>query len=466
MKFNVDKKLIIYGASFFVCLVVFGMAIFFSSKGDSSLEIKTLEGKVVSTVSDLLTVEDSTNIKYTFDDDISALVGDELIIKYTGELDESKSIQDVEVIDYTVVASNTINNTTNTNNSSSKGLENNGIFSDYYTFASNKLKELSLNEKIGQMLLVRYPDSNQKELLKKYGFGGYVFFEKDFKDKTKEEVQKMMSELQSSYKIPILTATDEEGGKVVRVSSNTNLASSKFKSPKELYDLGGFTTIRQDTIAKSKLLKELGINVNLAPVVDVVTDSNAYMYDRTIGADTSVTSEYAKTVIEASKGTSVSYTLKHFPGYGNNTDTHTGTSMDSRSLDDIKSNDLPPFEVGIEAGAEAVLVSHNIVTSIDSSNPASLSKSVHNLLRGDLGFTGVIITDDLDMGAISTVSNPVVKAVLAGNDLIIVTDYEEAFNELKTAVNDGDITESQIDDIVLRILAWKYYKGLIAINQK
>ncbi|MGM9881519.1 MAG: glycoside hydrolase family 3 protein [Bacilli bacterium] len=463
MKFNIDKKIIIYSISLFACLVVFGMAIFFSSKSGNSLEIKTLEGKVVSASSNLLTVEDGTNIRYTFDENISALVGDELIIKYTGDLDKSKSVQDVEVIDYTVVASNTTNGINNTSNNVSKDM---GIFSDYYTFASNKLKELSLNEKIGQMLLVRYPDSNQKELLKKYGFGGYVFFEKDFKNKTKEEVQNMMRELQSSYKIPILTATDEEGGKVVRVSSNTNLASSKFKSPKELYDFGGFTTIRQDTIAKSKLLKELGINVNLAPVVDVVTDSNAYMYDRSIGADTSVTSEYAKTVIEASKGTSVSYTLKHFPGYGNNTDTHTGTSTDSRSLDDIKTNDLPPFEVGIEAGAEAVLVSHNIVTSIDSNNPASISKSVHNLLRNNLGFTGVIITDDLDMEAVSAVSNPVVKAVLAGNDLIIVTDYEEAVNELKTAVNDGNITESQIDDIVLRILAWKYYKGLIDINQK
>ena len=185
------------------------------------------------------------------------------------------------------------------------------------------------------------------------------------------------------------------------------------------------------------------------------------MYERTIGQSTDITSDYAKTVIESSKGLGVSYTLKHFPGYGNNADTHTGSATDQRTLEEITKNDLPPFEAGISKGAEAVLVSHNTVTSIDSNNASSLSPSVHNLLRNQLGFTGIIMTDDLAMGAVSSVPDVYVKAILAGNDLLITTDYEESFNSIKKAVQDGTISESLIDKLAFRILAWKYYKGLM-----
>ena len=341
-----------------------------------------------------------------------------------------------------------------------------GIFDQFVTLANNKLKTMTLDEKIAQLLLVRYPDRDMVQTLEKYQFGGYVFYAKDFKNKTTEEVQAMMNELQSVSKIPILTAVDEEGGTVVRVSSNSNLAKERFKSPRELYLEGGFTKIEEDTINKSILLNNLGINLNLAPVVDVSTNSSDYMYKRTLGEDTTLTSNYAKTVIKASKGLGVSYTLKHFPGYGNNADTHTGTAVDNRTYEEILKNDLPPFEAGISEGAEAVLVSHNTVTSIDDKNPASLSKDVHNLLRNELGFTGIIITDDLAMGAVSTINNATVKALLAGNDLIITTDYEESIEEIKEAINDNIIDESLIDKLAVRVLAWKYYKGLIFENQK
>ena len=325
---------------------------------------------------------------------------------------------------------------------------------------------MTLDEKIAQLLLVRYPDDEPISILEKYQFGGYVFYEKDFKNKTTEEVKTMINELQSIAKVPILTAVDEEGGTVVRVSSNSNLAKERFKSPRDLYLEGGFTKIETDTIDKSLLLASLGINLNLAPVVDVSTDSSDYMYKRTLGENTNLTSTYAKTVIKASKGLGVSYTLKHFPGYGNNDDTHTGTVVDDRTYEEILNNDLPPFKAGIAEGAEAVLVSHNTVTSIDNTNPASLSKDVHNLLRNELGFTGIIITDDLAMGAVSTIDNATVKAILAGNDLLITTDYEESISDIKQAINDNTIDESLIDKLAFRVLAWKYYKGLIFENQK
>lgn len=320
---------------------------------------------------------------------------------------------------------------------------------------------MPLNEKIGQLFLVRYPDTNAIEDLKKYNLAGYIFFEKDFKNKTENEVKNMITNLQDAAKIPILTAVDEEGGKVVRVSSNTNLVKEEFKSSKELYNEGGFNLIKDDTIYKSSILKNLGLNLNLAPVVDVSTDSSDYIYERTLGENTSLTSTYAKTVIDASMGTGVSYTLKHFPGYGHNTNTHDEDSIDNRTYEEIRTNDLPPFKAGIDVGAEAILVGYNVVTSIDNKNPASLSASVHNLLRNNLDFTGIVMTDNLDMGALSNIDNTVVKAVLAGNDLIITTDYKSDIAALKTAVSNGTVSEELIDKLAFRVLAWKYYKGLL-----
>lgn len=452
-----NKKIIV---SISLVVVVMFCGILFGVFGRDELETSSINGKVLKCSGDSITVQDSDNVIYTFNaENMDVSVGNNIFIEYTGLLDKNNEIQDIVVVNYDVI-------TTANDTSVPDEWQDNGIFSKYYTLAYNKVKDMSLDEKIGQILLVRYPDSNAVSDLKKYNFGGYVFFEKDFKNKTKDEVIKMMNELQEVSDIPILTAVDEEGGKVVRVSSNPNLADSAFLSPSELYNEGGLSLIKDDTVRKSELLKSLGINLNLAPVVDVSTNPDDYMYGRSLGKDTSTTSMYANTVISASKGTGVSYTLKHFPGYGNNSDTHTGSSIDSRTLDDIIQNDLPPFESGISAGAEAILVSHNVVSSIDSNNPASLSSSVHNLLRNRLGFTGIVITDDLAMGAISSVDNAIIRSILAGNDLIITTDYVNDINKIKTAINDGIISEDMIDKLAFRVIAWKYYKELIFDNQK
>lgn len=429
--------------------------------GKDKVKTKKMTAAVISMNDKTLTVQDSNQIIYTFlGENIKADMGDRIQIEYSGNLDKNKNLQDSTIIRYT----------TSTVSLDDNGIPttwlDNGIFSNYYILANNKLKTLSLDEKIAQLLLVRYPDTNAKEELKKYQFGGYVFFEKDFKNKTEKEVQNMMSSLQEVAKIPILTAVDEEGGKVVRISSNPNLADEKFKSSKELYANGGFAKITEDTIYKSKLLNNLGLNLNLAPVVDVSTNASDYMYDRALGENTELTSTYAKTVISASKDTGVSYTLKHFPGYGNNADTHAGSSVDTRSYDDILKNDIPPFSAGIDAGAEAILVSHNTVNSIDTNNPASLSASVHNLLRNKLGFTGIIMTDDLAMGAVSSIDNATVKAILAGNDIIITTDYASSMEKIKNAVSNNTIDENLIDKLAFRVLAWKYYKGLMFENHK
>ncbi len=427
---------------------------------EPEVKTKKITASVLKVNDKHLTVRDKNHIIYTFSVDeveTTANVGDEVVIEYTGLLDKNKNKQETSVINYENAS------TSKDENGIPTDWLDNGIFSDYYILANKKLEKMTLDEKIAQLLLVRYPDTDTKAIndLKKYQFGGFVFFERDFKNKTSPEVKSWIKGLQEASKIPLLTAVDEEGGKVVRVSSNPNLVAEKFKSSQELYKEGGLSLIKTDTETKSKVLNNLGLNLNLAPVVDVSTNSQDYMYERSLGQNTEITSDYAKTVIEASKDTGVSYTLKHFPGYGNNSDTHTGTSVDDRSYDDIVKNDLPPFKAGIESGAEAVLVSHNTVTSIDNTEPASLSASVHNLLRNELKFTGIIITDDLAMGAVSSINNATVKAIQAGNDLIITTDYEKSFNEIKNAIENGTISEDLIDKLAFRVLAWKYYKGLL-----
>lgn len=456
-----NKNILIY-LVVFLTLITGGILLMKVTNKDTLYDVNKMEGMVVSVNGNDLMIQDNENIIYTLEiKDTNVSIGDHVLIEYTGLLNKNKDKQDIKVTKYY-----TSKVSQDDDGNPMIDWDNNGMFKQFYTLANNKLEKLTLDEKIGQLLLVRYPDSNQNELVKKYNFGGYVFYEKDFTDKTKYEVVRMMDELQSSSKIPLLTAVDEEGGNVVRISSNPNLVNSKFLSPSELYKEGGFDVIREDTVNKSKVLSSLGINLNLAPVVDVVTDPNSYMYDRSLQQNTELTSTYAKTVINASKDSSVSYVLKHFPGYGNNGDTHVGTSTDTRSYDDIYDNDLPPFKAGIEVGSEAILVSHNTVTAIDDVNPSSLSISTHNLLRNDLKFTGIVIADDLGMGAVSNIQNKVVKAILAGNDLIIVTDYEEAINQIKTAINDGTISEDLINKLAGRVIAWKYYKGLMYENQK
>lgn len=325
------------------------------------------------------------------------------------------------------------------------------------------LDNMSVEEKVGQMFMVRVPKENADKRVSEYHLGGYIMFGRDFDNKTKEEVINNIASWQEASDIPMLIGVDEEGGTVNRISTNTEFRSEPFKSSQELYKDGGFDLIYEDTINKANFLKELGINVNFAPVVDVSTNPDDYIYKRSFGKNANLTSEYASTVVTAMKEANIASVLKHFPGYGNNTDTHTGISIDNRSLESFKENDFLPFEAGIKAGANIVLVSHNIVTNIDSNNPASLSTRVHEILRNDLGFAGVIITDDLYMDAISKNydSSVAVLAILAGNDLICTTDFESQIPEVIAAVEDGTISIDRINESVRRILELKLELNLI-----
>ena len=411
-------------------------------------EIKTLTGTITNIKDNIITITTTDNVEYNIALDSHDLqLENTLILKYQGNLSTSK---DFKIISYEQQEKESL---------VPIAWQDNGLFKDYYEQAYNLLNTLSLDEKIGQLLLARHPSNNDVKDAQTYHLGGYVFFASDFKNKTTEQVKNMISNIQTNTSIPLLTAVDEEGGKVIRVSKYQNLAPTPFLSPSEIYLEGGYEAIREDTINKSKLLSSLGLNLNLAPVVDVSTNKADYIYERTLKLPTNLVNIYAKTVIEASKEGTVSYTLKHFPGYGNSKDTHKGMAINKESLESIQNNYLPPFIFGIEA--EAIMVSHNIMENIDSENPSSLSLKIHDILLKDLNFTGIIITDDLSMGAITQISMPNTKAILAGNDLLITTDYAKSFQEIKDSLANNTISEDILNHHVFKILAWKYYKHLI-----
>ncbi len=327
------------------------------------------------------------------------------------------------------------------------------------------LDKMSLEEKIGQMFLIRYSD-DQTALsdIAQYNPGGILLFAKDFENHTKESIKAQLDTCQQASGTPLIIGVDEEGGVVTRISRFTNFRSERFKSPQDLYAEGGFERIASDTDEKCALLKSIGINVNLAPVADVSEDPSSFIYDRTIGQNAEITSEYVRTVVGRMKANGMGSALKHFPGYGDNGDTHTDIITDTRPLGAFVSGDLLPFQAGIDEGTDIVLVSHNIVSCMDPDYPASLSPTVHALLRNTIGFDGVIMTDDLVMSAITEYTDgksAAVQAVIAGNDLLCCSDYAVQVPAVIEAVKSGVISEERINESAKRIIQMKLYLGII-----
>ena len=324
------------------------------------------------------------------------------------------------------------------------------------------LDSMTLEEKVGQLFFVRCPTENAVEDISTYHLGGYLLFSRDFKDGdnwlTKEQFLEKIQSYQDVAEIPLFIGSDEEGGTVTRASRNPHLFSETFKSPQKLNYIGGIEEILRDTDTRSRELRALGINVNFAPVCDVSTDPKDFIYDRTLGQDANMTADYVRLVVPAMTEGGTLPVLKHFPGYGNNVDTHTGIAVDQRPMETFENSDLLPFQAGIDAGAPFVLVSHNIVTCMDADLPASLSPAVHRFLRETCGFAGIAITDDLAMDAVQAYAKNgavAVMALQAGNDMIITTDYRTQIPAVIAAVQDGTLDESVIDNACLRVLRCK-----------
>ena len=336
------------------------------------------------------------------------------------------------------------------------------LFKKYYKKARKIVSEMTLEEKVGQLFLVRY-EKNDIEYLSNFNPGGYILFAKDFDNHTKDSMKEELSNDQKLSKYPLILGVDEEGGYVTRISRFKEFRDEKFKSPREYYNEGGFQLVEQTENEKAELLKELGLNLNLAPVADVSTNPDDFINIRTFGSDATTTADYISKMVDYANNNKINSCLKHFPGYGNNVDTHTGVAIDNRSYEEISTNDYLPFKSGIEHNVPCVLVSHNVVNSIDNSLPSSLSKKVIDELRQKLEFSGIIITDDLDMEAVKAYAEnneAATLAINAGNDMIITSDFINMRSEVLESIKNNKIEEDTINKAVLRVIAWKYYSNL------
>ena len=289
--------------------------------------------------------------------------------------------------------------------------------------AERRLASMTREEKLCQMLLLCSSDDEELLSAAEHGVGGLCLYTASFAGKDRDEVAAMTADLQARSPIPLLSDTEE----------------------------------------KAQLLLSLGLNVNLAPVADIPKTNANFIFPRCVSIYPEETAEYVERVVRVMKREGIGSAVKHFPGYGGSADTHTGQAFDERPYEAFTEGDFLPFIAGIEAGADAVLVSHNIVLCMDPERPASLSPEVHRILREDLGFEGVILCDDLSMEAIGQFAaseHPAVLAAQAGNDLLCCGDREGALEAMLGALEDGRLSEEQVDRSVLRVLRWKLALGL------
>ncbi|SDP24413.1 beta-N-acetylhexosaminidase [Clostridium gasigenes] len=343
------------------------------------------------------------------------------------------------------------------------------------------LDSMSLEEKLEQMIIIDIPyiyeDNNQvnftkvtesvKEFFKTRKPGGIILSKNNMINK--EQTTMMISEIQNMKdKVPFFITVDEEGGRVSRIPIKLNIQAAteigNTGNPKKAFEAA-------QTIGKA--LKQLGFNVDYAPVMDVNTNpNNPIIGDRAFSSDPKIVSQFGVEFINGLRKEGILSTAKHFPGHGDTSaDSHKGFVEVSHDINRIRNVELLPFREAIKNNVDFVMVGHISVPALDSSRtPASLSKPiVTDLLKNEMGFKGVVITDALDMGAITQNYDKyesVKLAINSGNDIALMPDititpgkdisqYDELIKYLKDEVNKGNIKQERIDDAVMRILKAK-----------
>lgn len=336
--------------------------------------------------------------------------------------------------------------------------------------ADSCIAEMSLENKVAGLFMIT-PEAltgvdtviqagdTTKQMLSEYPVGGLVYFSKNIQ--SADQLKEMLDTTRNTMIYPVFLAVDEEGGSVSRVAG-AGLADnvgdmSEIGStcdPEKAKEVG--TTI-------GTYLSQFGFNVDFAPVADVVSVENAVIGNRSFGSDPNVVGTMVAAEVQGLQESGVSACLKHFPGIGDTTtDTHDEKTVSEKTLEDMQQTDLPAFQSGIDAGVDFVMVSHiSIPNVVGDDTPCSLSGTVINdLLRNQLGYDGIVITDALDMSAITdsySSAEAAVKAIEAGADMLLMPEnFEEAYQGVLEAVQNGTISEERINESLKRIYRVKY----------
>lgn len=351
--------------------------------------------------------------------------------------------------------------------------------------AMDYMEDMTIEEKVGQLFVVNLElldDSRgnfyewqkitklMKENLTKYHVGGVILFSRNISKR--KQTKKLIRRLQKNAPIPLFVTVDEEGGEVARIANNPNMKTTTFPTMEEIgqeedaeyaYNMGA--TIGEE-------IKELGFNVDFAPVADVRTsEMNREIGSRSFGDDEQKVSEMVDAFVKGIQSQNVSATLKHFPGQGSSQgDTHQGSVDIDSSISKLRKIDFKPFEVGIKAGADFVMVSHISVSKVtETSEPASMSDLIMTtILRDELGFEGVIVTDAFDMASITdnyTAGEAAYGSIKAGADMVVMPQsLDEAYTTIIEKIESGEMTEKRIDESVLRILSTKFQRGILTLE--
>jgi len=326
-----------------------------------------------------------------------------------------------------------------------------------------ELKDLSLEEKVGQLLMVGIPGTVMspeiEEIVRDYRPGGIILFERNYRDP--QQLAGLSAALQRLATIPLFIAVDQEGGRVVRFKNGFTLPPAAAElgrrgSPEYAYNI--FSRVGEE-------LKAAGINMNLAPVLDVNTNPyNPVIGDRALSSDPELVIELGLTVIRALQDNGIIAVGKHFPGHGDTSlDSHTHLPHVLHSRSRIEAVELSPFRRAVEAEVGAVMTAHVVYDMIDPDYPATLSeKIVDQILRSSIGFNGVVLSDDLEMKAIMNnydLETAAVRAILSSVDLLLVCHQKkrqaQVYQGLLKAAQDGSLTAPCLDRAVTRILNLK-----------
>ena len=339
------------------------------------------------------------------------------------------------------------------------------------TRAEELLAGMSLREKLCQLMIVR-PEvltgespvtaagETTRLALEQYPVGGLIYSVDNLV--TQEQTREMIENTQSYSKIPLIISADEEGGNVGRLMYK--LGTTFIHSMYSYKDMGEDTAYQNALTIGTDMVSCL-FNTDFAPVADVWTNpANTVIGDRAYSDEFGQASELVAAAVRGFTESGVICCVKHFPGHGDtSTDTHEGAAVVDKSLEELRGGEFLPFEAGIEAGVDMVMVGHITVTAVDD-EPATISHEViTGLLREELGWDGVVVTDSLDMGALAgyEIGEVCVKYLEAGGDIMLgIPDLAAALTALETAVTEGRLTEQRIDESALRVLMLKLSHGI------
>ena len=340
------------------------------------------------------------------------------------------------------------------------------------TQAEALLADMSLHEKVCQLFVVRpevltglspvtVAGEATQQALESYPVGGLIYSVDNLV--TQEQTREMIENTQSYSKIPLIISADEEGGNVGRLmyKLGTTWVHSMYSYKDE-----GPETAYQNALTIGTDMVSCLFNTDYAPVADVWTNpANTVIGDRAYSDDFEQAAELVASAVQGFTDAGVVCCVKHFPGHGDTAaDTHEGAAVVDKSLDELRAGELLPFISGIEAGADMVMIGHITVTALDDV-PSTISEAViTGLLREELGWDGVVITDSLDMGALAGYDNGevCVRFIEAGGDILLgVPDLAAAVSAVEAAVNEGRLTEQRIDESVLRVLSLKIEHSII-----